>query len=229
MNAADLVEKVIRRLKREWARNWMRFSGMGTGGRLATSIAELGMTPFERKHYAKFHPKGYISSKARIHGRNISLGQNLFIDDRVLIYECWEGGQVTIEDGVRLHRDITVQYGQNGHLVIGRDSCIQPRCQFSVYKGKVEIGRKVQIAPNCAFYPYNHTYGMDRPIFEQPLESVGGIVLEDDVWLGFGVVVLDGVRIGQGAVIGAGSVVCHDIPAYAIAMGHPAKIVNYRS
>jgi acetyltransferase-like isoleucine patch superfamily enzyme len=228
---SDLVlsDRIARRLKWEWARNWLRFSGMGRGGRLATRLAELGMTPFERKHYAGCHPKGYVSSQASIHGRNIQLGRNLFIDDRVLIYECWQGGKVTIADGVRLHREITIQYGQSGELVIGEDSCIQPRCQFSVYKGHIAIGRKVQIAPGCAFYPYNHTYGMDRPIFEQPLTSAGGIVLEDDVWLGFGVVVLDGVRIGQGAVVGAGSVVCHDIPAYAIAMGHPAKIVDYRT
>jgi acetyltransferase-like isoleucine patch superfamily enzyme len=52
--------------------------------------------------------------------------------------------------------------------------------------------------------------------------------LEDDVWLGLGVAVLEGVRIGRGAVIGAGAVVTRDIPAYAIAIGVPARVVRFR-
>jgi len=60
------------------------------------------------------------------------------------------------------------------------------------------------------------------------LLSKGGIVVEDDVWLGYGVIVLDGVRIGKGAVIGAGSVVNQDIPSGAIAVGVPARVVKSR-
>ena len=66
-------------------------------------------------------------------------------------------------------------------------------------------------------------------IREQPLVSKGDIVIEDDVWLGYGVIVLNGVHIGSGAVIGAGSVVTRDIPPNAIAMGIPARVVNTRS
>jgi galactoside O-acetyltransferase len=53
-------------------------------------------------------------------------------------------------------------------------------------------------------------------------------VIEDDVWLGAGVVVVDGVRIGQGSVIGAGAVVSQDIPPYSIAVGSPAKPMKNR-
>jgi acetyltransferase-like isoleucine patch superfamily enzyme len=60
------------------------------------------------------------------------------------------------------------------------------------------------------------------------LKTKGGIVVGDDVWLGFGVVVLDGVRIGKGAVVGAGSVVTRDIPDNAIAVGVPARVVKMR-
>jgi acetyltransferase-like isoleucine patch superfamily enzyme len=84
------------------------------------------------------------------------------------------------------------------------------------------------ISPNCALYSYNHGIEPDKPIRKQPLETKGGIVIDDDAWLGFGVIVLDGVRIGKGAVIGAGSVVTHDVPDNAIAAGVPARVVKMR-
>lgn len=58
--------------------------------------------------------------------------------------------------------------------------------------------------------------------------SKGKIVLEDDVWIGDKVLILSGVHIGQGAIIGAGSIVVKDIPPYAIAGGVPAKTIKYR-
>jgi acetyltransferase-like isoleucine patch superfamily enzyme len=65
-------------------------------------------------------------------------------------------------------------------------------------------------------------------IREQPLVSKGNVVIGDDAWLGFGVVVLDGVRIGEGAVIGAGAVVTRDVPANAIACSIPARVTGMR-
>ena len=61
------------------------------------------------------------------------------------------------------------------------------------------------------------------------MKTRGGIRIADDVWIGFGVVVLDGVQIGEGAVIGAGSVVKSDIPSGAIAVGVPAQVIKMRS
>ena len=58
--------------------------------------------------------------------------------------------------------------------------------------------------------------------------SKGDIILEDDVWIGYGAIILSGVHIGQGAVIGAGAVVTANVPPYAIVAGNPAKVVRYR-
>lgn len=58
--------------------------------------------------------------------------------------------------------------------------------------------------------------------------SKGDIIIEDDVWIGANVTILSGIRIGQGAVIAAGSIVTKDIPAYAIATGNPARVIKYR-
>jgi acetyltransferase-like isoleucine patch superfamily enzyme len=87
----------------------------------------------------------------------------------------------------------------------------------------------VQIAPYCCFYPYNHGFAPGELIKKQPLRTKGGIIIDDDAWLGVGVLVLDGVRIGKGAVIGAGSVVTGNIPNMAIATGIPARVVKMRS
>ncbi len=98
------------------------------------------------------------------------------------------------------------------------------------------IGNYCSIGPDCVFIlggEHNYKNLMTYPFMKMVIgtnESVtkGMIKLEDDVWLGYGVRILSGVHIGQGAVIAAGSVVTKDIPPYAIAGGDPAKIIKYR-
>jgi len=58
--------------------------------------------------------------------------------------------------------------------------------------------------------------------------SKGDIIVEDDVWIGYGATILSGVRIGQGAIVSAGAVVTKDVPPYAIVGGVPAKVIKYR-
>ena len=135
---------------------------------------------------------------------------------------------VKIGQRTHLHQEIIIETGEGGSLIIGEDTHIQPRCQFSAYKGSIKIGSNVQIAPFCAFYPYNHKFEVNKTIKDQSLSTKGDIVIEDDAWIGFGVIVLDGVRIGKGAVIGAGSVVRDSMPDYSIAAGIPARVVKMR-
>jgi len=74
----------------------------------------------------------------------------------------------------------------------------------------------------------NHVFDeLEGPIMEQGI-TAQGIVIEDDVWLGSGVIVLDGVRIGKGSVVGAGSVVTEDLAPFSIAVGSPARAVRDR-
>lgn len=215
---------------RHWRRAWMRYAGIKGVGRLATWLATLGVPPFYgRIGLSHACSSGYISFKATIHHPFFTRGKNIFIDDGVLIYQDHDGGPVTLDDGVHLHRDTIIQTGHGGKVEIGAHTHIQPRCQFSAYKAPIRIKRKVEIAPNCAFYSYNHGMAAGEPIRTQALQSKGGIVIENDAWLGVGVIVLDGVRIGEGAVIGAGSVVTADIPNGAIAFGVPARVLKLRS
>jgi acetyltransferase-like isoleucine patch superfamily enzyme len=94
--------------------------------------------------------------------------------------------------------------------------------------GGVCIGNHVLIGQSVNMHAENHRFRESgRLICEQGV-SFQGIVIEDDVWIGSKVTILDGVTLGQGAVIGAGAVVTKSMPAYAIAVGVPAKIVGYR-
>jgi acetyltransferase-like isoleucine patch superfamily enzyme len=208
----------------------MKVSGSGTVGRIATGLAAVGCPPFYGRIYlANIDPKGYLSPRATIHCQNLELGRNIYIDDNVLIYKDNDGGAVRIGEAVHLHRGTTIQTGQGGTVAIGAHTHIQPRCQLSAYKGAISIGERVEIAPNCAFYPYNHGMTVGQSIRNQPLHSKGGIIIEDDAWLSVGVVVLDGVRIGSGAVVGAGSVVTKDLPANSISFGVPARVIKMRA
>lgn len=113
--------------------------------------------------------------------------------------------------------------------------CIDVR-QFET-TGKLQIGHYCSIAENVRFLTSGEhstdrisTYPFRTKLLsgEADAFSKGDIVVDDDVWLGHGALVLSGVHIGQGAVIAAGAVVTKDIPPYAIAGGVPAKVIKYR-
>jgi acetyltransferase-like isoleucine patch superfamily enzyme len=175
------------------------------------------------------NPRGYIEPTATIYHSKLRLGAHVFIGDRVMIFQNEAGGVVELGDYVCIYRDAILETGYGGTLTLGAHSSIHPRCQLNAYKASIQIGRGTMIAPNCAFYPYDHGIAPDKPIREQPLQTRGDIVVGDEAWLAYGVIVLGGVRIGDGAVIGAGSVVTKDIPDGAIAIGVPARVVKMRN
>lgn len=102
----------------------------------------------------------------------------------------------------------------------------------------LEIGNYVSIGPEVTFLlGGNHytktitTYPFKVMYFNETTPealSKGKIIIEDDVWLGMNTLILSGVKIGKGAVIGAGSIVSKDIPPYAIVVGNPCKVIKYR-
>jgi acetyltransferase-like isoleucine patch superfamily enzyme len=223
------VGRLKRMVARRWAGFWMRFAGTTTLGRLATRLASWNAPPDkERVFLAYLNPRGYVAPSATIFHADMESGERVFIDDRVLISQRRQGGKVLLGNRVCIYRDVILETGCGGSLVIGDQSSIHPRCQINAYVASIRIGQGVMIAPNCLLYSYDHGIAPDQPIRQQPLQSKGDIVVEDEVWLGAGVTVLSGVHIGQGAVVGAGSVVCQDVPAGAIAVGLPARVVKMR-
>ncbi len=95
--------------------------------------------------------------------------------------------------------------------------------------GKVYIGNNFHSGEECLIITSFHKYDYGNAIPYDPKERIDkDVIIEDNVWLGDRVTILGGVRIGEGAIIQAGSVVVQDIPKYAIAGGHPAKVFKYR-
>ncbi len=129
------------------------------------------------------------------------------------------GRKVYIFPGVRLLSP--------GNISIGNCCCINHGTDIGG-SGGVTIGNYVLIGNNCQILSANHKYSRwDIPISYQWIEETP-IVIEDDVWLGANVTVLPGVRIGRGAIIGAGAVVTNDVEPFAIVGGIPARFIKYR-
>ncbi|NOX62981.1 MAG: acyltransferase [Chloroflexi bacterium] len=183
-----------------------------------------------RRRLIQISGRSFISPRADIHCPGLEIGRRVFIDDYVTIYAHRDGGRVQIGADSSLQRFTMLELIRGGEIIIGERTHIQAGCNLTAALGNIHIGSDVQIAPRCAFYPYQHGFAdLETPMANQPITSKGDIIIEDDVWLGVGVVVMDGVTIGRGAIVGAGAVVTQSIPAYAIAAGVPAKVMGWRN
>jgi acetyltransferase-like isoleucine patch superfamily enzyme len=170
------------------------------------------------------------------------------IEDHVRINRAEDivlGRGVYIDHGVYLH-------GAPGGLSIGDSSWIMTGCRFHVFnyrgipqagirigkhtfigegsiirgQGGVVVGDNVLFGPRVSVLAVNHVFtDPNRPIMEQGI-TAEGIRIDDNCWIGAGATILDGVTVGRGACVGAGSVVTHDVPAHSLAVGVPARVIR---
>lgn len=95
--------------------------------------------------------------------------------------------------------------------------------------GTCTIGNYVMMGEDCKIITRNHRFDRtDIPMMQQGFEQEKPVCIGDDVWIGDRVTILAGVHIGNGCVIGAGSVVVRDIPPYSVAAGVPARVIRSR-
>lgn len=121
----------------------------------------------------------------------------------------------------------------NGYSFVSRNTTLGKNCNFNGMRikgnGNVTIGENFHSGQQCLMITSYHKYNDGNAIPYDSKEDVDkDIVIEDNVWLGDRVIILGGVRIGEGAIIQAGSVVVQDVPKYAIAGGSPAQVFKYR-
>lgn len=159
----------------------------------------------------EIHPTAYVSSLADIEdsvkGSRIVVGPGSYIDAFVKIKAA----------------------GGTGDVIIGEQSFINSGCVLYIGNG-IRIGNNVSIAANCVLAPTNHEFSDAKVIHQQQgfRPSKGGILIEDDVWLGAGTVVLDGAVLGKGAVVGALSLVRSTLEPFGIYAGNPLSLRDKR-
>lgn len=112
-------------------------------------------------------------------------------------------------------------YGYNIH--IGKEVMLNFGCVL-LDVCPIKIGDHTLIGPNTHLYTACHSHNIEER--RNNIEFGKPIVIENDVWIGGNVTILPGVHIGEGAIIGAGSVVVSDIPANVVAVGNPCRIVR---
>jgi maltose O-acetyltransferase len=119
-------------------------------------------------------------------------------------------------------------YFGSGRLIeIGDNSGIGVDCRVP---HNIRIGNDVMMGPDVLIFRRNHSFDdVDIPMRLQGYKDTLPVVIEDDVWLGARVIILPGIRIGKGAIIGAGAVVTKDVPPYAVCAGNPATVKRFRN
>lgn len=124
-----------------------------------------------------------------------------------------------IDSSVTLLPPFYVDYGKN--IRIGKGCWIQQGCTF-FDRGGITLGNGVFIAPKVNLITINHDPNPDNrsATYGRP------IVIEDKVWIGINSTILPGVTIGYGAIVGANSVVTHDVPPMTVVGGNPAKVIK---
>lgn len=151
------------------------------------------------------------------------------------------GTNVIIEDGVRVFHPENIELGDNvyiGHdtilkgyykdkIVVGNNVWIGQGC-FLHGAGGIDIGDCVGIGPGVKIHAaYHEDSGRDVPIMFQSL-SFAKVVIEDDVNIGIGAIIMNGVTVSKGSKVGAGAVLTKSFPEYSIVAGVPAKLIRSR-
>lgn len=165
-------------------------------------------------------------SRLVVQGR-VSMQSGMVIDT--------QAGSVVIGEGVWINKDVEIV--SSGLISVGSGTTIQRRASLI---GNVTLGEGCIIAPNVFISSGTHIFleYPDTTIREQERKvSAEGrrssfdkpVVIGSDVWLGINVVIMQGVTIGDSAIVGANSVVTRDVPAKAIVAGAPAKVIKYRN
>ena len=123
-----------------------------------------------------------------------------------------------------------VSFGNPERIVIGKNVSIGSRCHIwaGPSRGRIVIGDDCLFGPEVMLTAANYRFDDGSPVTRQKMNEAD-IVLGRDVWLGTRVIVLPGVTIGDGAIVGAGSVVTKSVPLGAIVVGQPGKVIGTRA
>ena len=153
---------------------------------------------------------------------SIQIGKDCFISPDAQLF-AEPNRDIIIGDGSFIAADCVL----HGPISLGKKVALNHHCTLDGGRMGIHIGDNARLAAYCHLYAFNHGMKLDSTIHEQAVSSTG-IVIGEDVWLGANVGVVDGVKIGDFAVIGMDSTVTRDVDTYAIMAGSPAKKIGDR-
>jgi acetyltransferase-like isoleucine patch superfamily enzyme len=162
------------------------------------------------------------------HPHKIRIGDDVVVDDHCLIDAKGDtNAGIEIGRGTFIGRN-TILSCKNGDIAIGEGANIGFNCEiFSA--ARVTIGPHALLAAYCYVIGGDHDWKeAGRPVLEQG-RTAAGVGVGAGAWLGAGAKILDGTSVGDHAIVGAGAVVTADVPAGAIAVGVPARVVGSRT
>lgn len=156
----------------------------------------------------------------------VKIGNGTLIDSNVKIQTIYGRSKVEVGKDCEIRRGVIFVNDCGGHIIIGNNTSLNPYTILYGHGGLI-IGNGVRIAAHSMLVAFNHRFDGDTEIYKQGF-TLKGITIEDDVWIGGGVKILDGVTVGKGCIIAAGSVVTKSTEPYSIYGGVPAKFIKSR-
>lgn len=176
-----------------------------------------------RRLHWRINGKAPISRRAELKGwRNIEIGPGCKIHSGAVL-DAARDGLIVLGEQVTINRLVYLQGGRGGiRLDAGAEA-------YSMLDGTggIVVGARTLIGPGVRIISYQHRFVGRQPVKGQATDA-RPIVIENDVWIGANAVIMAGVRIGEGAIVGAGAVVTRDVPAWSVATGVPARTVRRR-
>lgn len=163
-----------------------------------------------------------------VNRRKVWIGNDVLLSRNCELLPSRDSPQkaIVIGDYSEIHEDCVLR-AFGGYIHFGEKSSLN-RAGYVWGAGGVTIGSMVRIGPRVNIMTNNHVFeDLSLPIMEQGDVS-GEIIIENNVWIGASVTILPRVKIGTGAVIGAGAVVTKDVVPYSIVAGVPAKVIGTR-
>ncbi len=138
----------------------------------------------------------------------------------------WLCRRLFVRCGLNVNIEQGADIGTGRFTSLGDNSGIGLRCVVK----RALIGDNVMMGPEVLFIGRTHNFSdLNQPLHEQGFVEAPPIVVGDNTWIGARAIVLPGRRIGRCAIVGAGAVVTHDVPDYAVVGGNPAKVLYYRN
>ncbi len=156
----------------------------------------------------------------------VALGDRVMVDDLVVLDAKGATSRIRLGNDILVGRS-TILSCNEAVIETGDLISIGPFCFFAS-KGGIRLGSGVSIGSGTHLMAGGHVSADPEVAILKQARTALGITVEDNVWIGSGTKVLDGVTIGRNSIVAAGSVVSKDVPEYSVVMGNPARVIEKR-